>query len=101
MAEGSNNSQLHFSLRLMNSRATELKLVLEPWGEEYAFPSGAGLEVIAQGPRTGFLEFDLGDEQITIFGWPGSVISLYLDGVELGAGNQKRSLVPPTPQRPK
>jgi hypothetical protein len=86
------------TLRLTNSSANDWRLVLEPWGEEYSFPRGAHLDVIAEGPESGSLEFDFADDRITIFGWSGSVVSLFVNGVELGSAHGRRPTVPPTPR---
>jgi hypothetical protein len=83
--------------RVTNSSAADKRLILEPWGEEYMFPVGGVLDIVSEGPRDGFPEFDFADEHITIYGWPGAVISIFLDGIELGANPQKRTPVPPTP----
>lgn len=84
-------------MRLINSREGALKVQLEPWGEEYEMPPGAIFQVVARGPEGDGLEVAFADEQITVWGWPGAVVTLFWDGTELGAGAWPRSPVPPMP----
>jgi hypothetical protein len=86
------------SLRIRNSQARELTFYLEPWGEEYKMPSETTLELMVQGPRGDFLEVEFGDDQVKVYGWPGSTVTLFKQGTELGAGLWERTPVPPSPQ---
>ncbi|MBA2449532.1 MAG: hypothetical protein H0V51_16050 [Chloroflexi bacterium] len=83
--------------RLVNARDITIKCYLEPWGEEFEMPPGAIFRVVARGPQGDGLEVTIADEQITVWGWPGSVVRLFHDGVELGAGEWERTPVPPMP----
>ncbi len=83
--------------RLINSHAVAIKFYLEPWGEEYEMPPGAVFQVVARGPQGDALEVAIADEQITVWGWPGSVVTLFHEGTELGAGRWGRSPVPAMP----
>lgn len=85
-------SSVVVSLRIRNSRVISLAFYLEPWGEEYLIPPDATFEVIARGPQGDCLEVEYADDHITVYGWSGSVVSLFHKGVELGPGNG-----PPTP----
>jgi hypothetical protein len=60
-------------------------------------PAGAEFVVIATGNVEGDLEFQFSEDEITVFGWSGSVVRLWQDGHELGAGKFARTIVPPTP----
>lgn len=86
------------SVRLRNARAVELPLYLEPWGEEYALAPNAALDIVAEGPAGDSLEVELGADHITVYGWSGSVVTLFQEGIEIGAGLGRRTPVPPLPQ---
>ncbi len=83
--------------RLVNSRDVAVKLLLEPWGEVYEMAPGAVFEVMARGPAGDALEVAIADDAITVWGWPGSVVRLFHEGTELGAGSGERSLAPSMP----
>lgn len=54
-------------------------------------------EVVARGPDRDFLEIQCGDNQIALYGWTGSVVSVFQDGVELGTGPFEQSTEPRLP----
>src|SRR5262249_28612069 len=83
--------------RLVNAHDVPIKLYLEPWGEEYEMPPAAVFEVVARGPAGDSLEVTVAHQQITVWGWPGSVVTLSREGAELGAGSGPRSPVPAMP----
>ena len=87
------------SLRLCNARTIPVTLYLEPWGEQYALPSETTLTVVARGPQGDTLEVEWADEHITLYGWPGSIVTLLHDGKEVGVGTSERTPVPATPRR--
>lgn len=84
-------------LRIKNSRANESMLYLEPWGEHYSMAPGTVIQVVVKGPEGDSLEIEYGDDYITLYGWTGSIASVFQDGVELGAGSFERTAVPPLP----
>jgi hypothetical protein len=83
--------------RLVNSRDVAIRLSLEPWGEVYEMAPGTIYEAVARGPAGDALEVTVTDDGITVWGWPGSIVTLVHDGVELGAGAGPRSPVPSMP----
>jgi hypothetical protein len=83
--------------RLVNSRDVAINLYLEPWGEVYAMAPGALIELTARGPEGDALEVALTDDGITVWGWPGSTLTISHDGAELGGGAGPRSRVPDMP----
>lgn len=85
------------SVRVSNARTVDMPFYLEPWGEEYALAPGAVIEIVAEGPVEGTLEVEMADDHITVYGWPGSTVTLFQDEIELGAGSGKRPRVPPIP----
>lgn len=83
--------------RLINSRRVPIRFSLEPWGEEFEMPPAAIFQIVGRGPCGDGLEVAIDDKQITVWGWPGSVVTLFHEGAELGAGRGNRSRVPPMP----
>ena len=82
--------------RLTNAAAGPVTLVLEPWGDEYPLAGKASVDVVATGPATGFLEVTFGHDRIVAYGWPGSILRVLQDGLELDNGSA-RPAVPPIP----
>lgn len=87
------------SLRICNSRSVALTFCLEPWGEQYPMAPEGIFEVVARGPKGDSLEVEFADDQIVLYGWPGSIVAVFHEGIELGAGGLERTPVPSTPQR--
>jgi hypothetical protein len=77
---------------LRNRRKAPVRLRLEPWGEEYTMAPGATVQVVARGPEGDSIEIAWGKGDVTVYGWPGSVVSVLRKGVDLGAapGEQRR-----------
>lgn len=82
---------------LVNSQSREIRLYIEPWGEEYTMPAGATFAVVARGPEEDYLEVVFEDDSVTVWGWTGSVVNVYHDGVQLDAGTGEKPRVPPYP----
>jgi len=78
-------TQRRIVTRVRNNEATPVKFVLEPWGEIYDMPAAAIFEVVAEGSSDGTLEVEVGSSQITVYGWPGSKLSVTSNGHELTA----------------
>jgi hypothetical protein len=87
------------SLRIYNSRSITLTFSLEPWGEQYKLAPEETFEVVARGPEGDSLEVAFADDQIILYGWPGSVVTLFHKGTELGASNAEHTPIPATPCR--
>ena len=86
------------SLRVCNAHALPITLHLEPWGEQYTMPPEATFLVVARGPEGDALEVECAEDHIVLYGWPGSVVTLFHAGKEVGAGTAERAPVPLTPQ---
>lgn len=71
-------------VRVANPRDREATLVLEPWGETYFMPAGTTLDVIGEGPADDTFEITSDEAAIVVWGWPGSVVTLLHDNVEVG-----------------
>jgi hypothetical protein len=85
------------SLRVCNTRSIALTFILEPWGEEYTIAPEATFEIVARGPEGDSLEVEYADDHVTLYGWPGSVVSLFHEGTELGTGSSERTPIPFAP----
>lgn len=71
-------------IKVANPSDEETTLVLEPWGETFTMPPGAAIEVVGRGPDTDTVEISFQDEVISVWGWAGSVLSLFHGESELG-----------------
>lgn len=70
-------------IRLRTTRAT--RLYLEPWGNEFDCPAGVTFQVVGRGPKGDGLELEVGEDVVTIYGWPGSVVSVLRDGMAVAS----------------
>ncbi len=77
------------SLRVYNSHSTALTFSLEPWGEQYRLAPEETFEIVARGPEGDSLEVEFADDQIILYGWPGSVVTPLHKGTGLGTGDSK------------
>lgn len=84
-------------LRIQNNRVKPLTFTIEPWGDVHPMPPQAVFEIVATGPPGGILELDAQEEGWTVYGWAGSVVSIFYQGNELGAGSSGRQPVPSVP----
>lgn len=89
------------SLRVGNSRSVALTFCLEPWGEQYPMAPEAIFDVVARGPKGDSLEVEFADDHIVLYGWPGSIVTIFHEGIELGAGCSERTTAPSTSHREK
>ena len=64
------------TLDLANSCAKRKELWIEPWGDRIVFQAKQKLRVVAEGPA-GNLGIDFTDETVTVYGWPGSTLSIH------------------------
>ncbi|MBE2166659.1 hypothetical protein IIQ43_19265 [Acinetobacter oleivorans] len=64
-----------------NSSNNKIKLVLEPWGEEYSVESNSEVEIIIEGDlEKGYLIIESDNDSLIIYGWQGSLIQIFKDG---------------------
>jgi hypothetical protein len=64
-------------LRIRNDHPYAVQFSLEPWAEEVTMPPNGIFEIIAKGPQGDFLDVMLGSHRITVYGWSGSVASVF------------------------
>jgi hypothetical protein len=79
--------------RLVNRRPDRLMLYLEPWGDAYEMPPDAAFEVVARGPQGDTLEVEFADDHIVLWGWGGSIVTVYYQGAPLGLAEEARPRV--------
>ena len=68
--------------RIQNPGEGPLDIILEPWGRQLTLSPLAEGEVVATGPDGGCLEIVERLGRVTIYGWPGSTVTVMLDGKE-------------------
>jgi hypothetical protein len=81
--------ELALKVTYINRTPAKALIVLEPWAEEYWIEPGVGVDIeVRNGTADHHLEVEHTTHGLTIYGWEGSVISIFRDGKEL----------PPSPQ---
>lgn len=64
-----------------NSGINKIKLILEPWAEEYSIEPNSEVEIIIEGDlEKGYLMIESDNENLIVYGWEGSFIQLFKDG---------------------
>lgn len=69
---------------LKNTREVGIKLILEPWFDEYIVPPGVGFKIVGHGPRDGNLEVVVHQDYIAVWPWREATIAIFHNDVELG-----------------
>lgn len=82
------------SISIENSRDKEVMFHLEPWGDQIPMPAGSKFQIIAEAKDQGELEIQYEEDNILVWGWTGSILSVYCDEHELSAGHPKVPSVP-------
>jgi hypothetical protein len=83
-------------LRISNFSSEPVTLCLEPWANEVSMLPEANFELVAEGPEGDYLQVAYEQRRITVYGWSGSVLSVFHDGRLVVACNIP---VPRTPPR--
>ena len=74
----------HRSLaKFTNQKDSELRIDVEPWGDQLLLQPGQKINIVVTAPTQGELEVQIQENIITLFGWPGSVIHVFRDGIEV------------------
>jgi hypothetical protein len=88
-------NQIHTQrLRVSNYGSEPITLCLEPWADEIPVPSKVTFEIVAEGPDGNCLEVTYRERRISVYGWSGSVLSVFHEGDRLV---ECAIPVPPTP----
>jgi hypothetical protein len=83
MSETNDEKMYRQVLWLLNSGSEPLRLTLEPWGVVTDLVPGKRYEVVADGPVGDCLEAEFNGTAVFVYGWSGSVVSVFLDGKEV------------------
>ena len=76
-----------FGHTVRNDSRKPLRVILEPWGEEFTVFAGAELYFAVSGdPQPPVLESVCSDEHLSLFGPSGSVVQAFHGGVEVSSG---------------
>jgi hypothetical protein len=67
-------------VRIHSRQKQPVVLHLEPWGEEIQMRAGSWLDIAAEGPNDGCIEIEFESENIFVYGWSGSILSVYQNG---------------------
>ena len=74
---------------LRNRRSRSITLRLEPWGEELTIAPNTTIQLVAKGPAGDELDIRWEGDTVTVYGWPGSVVSVLRRGAPVGRGERK------------
>lgn len=66
-------------LKFKNSFSKDLKVILEPWAEEYSIRPGSVLEIVPNSESNQEIEIEYDGEDIIIYGWSDNM-SVMCDG---------------------
>lgn len=64
------------STQFVNKNKIELMCYIEPWAEQYIIRPNHSFTVVTEGPIGHRLEIAIGSEGFTVYGWPGSSVSI-------------------------
>ena len=67
-------------VQVTNPHEKKVLFTLEPWGEVCQMEPGEPLEVVGKGPAEGSLYIEFLESGITVYGWPGSTVSVLRKG---------------------
>ena len=61
-----------YKLPIRNTRSSNLKVHVEPWGEQVVLAENEVLELVFYGPKGGKPEIDIASEEVLVHGWESS-----------------------------
>jgi len=64
------------SLVFANTSGNSIRLILEPWAEEYKIGNGMKIEILASEPNDSSIEIEYEKENIIVHGWADSITVL-------------------------
>jgi hypothetical protein len=82
-------------IRIQNAYAHPLTIHVEPWGDEIPMAVGETYELVARGPAGDCLHLAIEESHIFVYGWSGSVISVFCDGKLLLTCDTPVPMTPP------
>jgi len=77
------------TISYQNTSDCRTLLIVEPWAEQYLIEPGGKVDIIGEGgePSSGF-EIKHTNDELIIFGWTGSVVRVWRNGVEVAPSDQ-------------
>ena len=84
------------SVSISNKSNRPLTFHLEPWGQQFSMPVGSTFQVKAEATEQGEMEIQYEEHAILVWGWTGSILTVFLNGKDLAdTPYSKRGIVPP------
>ena len=82
------NDQYETSISICNNNGCLSYIAIEPWGEQISLQPGDQLHVVGRGPKAaGFLKLEYERNALFLYAWPGSLLSIMLNGVVLNTAS--------------
>jgi hypothetical protein len=76
-------------INCVNGTSKAMLLIIEPWAEEYWLESGVSVDIVGCGGAVdGNFEVEYFDGGVIFYGWEGSVVSVFSNGVEVVPSRQ-------------
>ena len=86
------------SISISNESNGPLTFHLEPWGEQFSMPARSTFQVKAEATEQGEMEIQYEERAILVWGWTGSILTVFSNGKVLGDESYpKRAQVPSLP----
>jgi hypothetical protein len=82
------------SLWIRNAEDETIVLCVEPWGNELSMTIGQDYLVVLEGPEGNFPAVEWSKKRITVYGWSGSIASVFLNGQVVLLCEQKVPMMP-------
>ncbi len=76
-------SEFSLKHKVQNDSAATVQLILEPWANEFAIPSGSSFCITVQARTLGAIETIMTDEFHIVWLWSGCTARVSLDGMDL------------------
>lgn len=68
------------TLTIPNQTDSQILILVEPWAFEISIPAGSTSTLHGKSDQTGGFEIDRSNDQVVVWGWPGCVLVVELDG---------------------
>jgi hypothetical protein len=79
MAE-SHQEELREVVSLEHHFSAPIALIIEPWADQVILVPNRVYTIVAKASTVGSLHVEFRANQITVYGWPGSTLSVLMDG---------------------
>jgi hypothetical protein len=72
------------TISIINKTERPLTFHLEPWGRQLPMPAGSRFQVVAEAKQQGEIEIEYEENDILVWGWQGSILTIFSNGREIG-----------------